>query len=155
LTLTALDLNNEVHDSVSLFDAHWQSPFDRISQHHPIAVSLYYEDQKEESARKSKNIREERIPKFLGYFANVLQANSQNGVLVGSKISYADLAVFQVVDGLQFAFPKRMKALEQKSEYKPVFDLKKKIEGSEGIAAYLKSDRRQKYSMGVFVRTPF
>lgn len=44
-----------------------------------------------------------------------------------------------------------MKSIEADQQYKPVFDLKKKIAESEGISAYLKSDRRQKYSMGVFV----
>lgn len=151
LALTALDLNNEIHDSVSpIHGRAWRPWLKVVHQHHPVAVSLYYEDQKEESKRKSKNIREERIPKFLGYFANVLKANG-NGVLVGHKISYADLVLFQVVDGMQFAFPKRLKALEQDQQYKPVFDLKRKIADSEGVAAYLKSDRRQEYSMGVFV----
>ena len=37
-----------------------------------IRDSLYYEDQKDEAAAAAKGFREERIPKFLGYFEDVL-----------------------------------------------------------------------------------
>lgn len=115
-------------------------------------MSLYYEDQKEESKKKAKNIREERIPKFLTYFNNVIKSNSSHsGFLVGDKATYADLALFQVVDGMQFSFPKCLKKLEASGDYKEVFELKKKIEETKQIKDYLQSDKRQKYSMGVFV----
>lgn len=120
------------------------------SQHHPVAVSLYYEDQKEESKRKSKDIRETRIPKFFDYFNSVLKTNG-TGHLVGSKVTYADLSLFQVVDGLQFAFPKCLKRIAGDDKYSQVFKLKKSIEETPQIAEYLKSDKRAKYSMGVFV----
>ena len=51
LQLTIADLIAEVHDS-----------------HHPIAGSFYYEDQKAEAARRTKYLRDERLPKYLGYF---------------------------------------------------------------------------------------
>jgi glutathione S-transferase len=84
LALTALDLLNEAHDT-----------------HHPIAVMDYYEDQKEESLKKSADFRKARLPKFLGYFDRVLKLNEEgNGLFfVGSELTYADLVIWQVLDG--------------------------------------------------------
>ncbi|KAK9900925.1 glutathione S-transferase [Cystobasidium minutum MCA 4210] len=136
LTLTVLDLNNEIHDT-----------------HHPISVALYYEDQLEESKKKAKDVRENRIPKFFDYFNNVLKSNG-SGYLVGNAVTYADLALFQVVDGIQFAFPNCMKRIEKEGKYAEVFKLKKTIENTPQIAEYLQSEKRQKYSMGVFRHYP-
>lgn len=119
-------------------------------QHHPISVALYYEDQLEESKKKAKDVRENRIPKFFDYFNNVLKSNG-SGYLVGNAVTYADLALFQVVDGIQFAFPNCMKRIEKEGKYAEVFKLKKTIENTPQIAEYLQSEKRQKYSMGVFV----
>lgn len=82
LALTALDgLSNEPHDC-----------------HHPIASGLYYEDQKEESLRKSKDYVANRLPKFVGYFERVLKskASGDGPWLYGGKLTYADLVLFQV-----------------------------------------------------------
>lgn len=84
LTLTALDgLSNEPHDC-----------------HHPIATGLYYEDQKEESLRKSKDYVANRLPKFLGFFERALksEASGDGPWLYGGKLTYADLVLFQVRD---------------------------------------------------------
>lgn len=84
LTLTALDLTNEAHDT-----------------HHPVGLTLYYEDQKEESLRKAENFRESRMPKFFNFFERVLKGNKEgNGkYLVGDKLTYADTTLWQTVDG--------------------------------------------------------
>jgi glutathione S-transferase len=82
LALTALDgFSNEVHDC-----------------HHPIATGLYYEDQKEESIRKSKDYVKNRLPKFLGYFERVLQSkpSGEGPWLYAGRLTYADLVLFQV-----------------------------------------------------------
>lgn len=55
LRLTIADLIEEVHDG-----------------HHPVSGGLYYEDQKREAAKRTKALREERLPKYLGYFARIL-----------------------------------------------------------------------------------
>jgi glutathione S-transferase len=60
LQLTMADLVAEVHDS-----------------HHPIAGSLYYDQQKDEAARRTKHLREERLPKYLGYFNRLLEKNGR------------------------------------------------------------------------------
>ncbi|MCJ1305530.1 hypothetical protein MMC08_008344 [Hypocenomyce scalaris] len=139
LTLTALDLSNEAHDV-----------------HHPVGVSLYYEDQKEEAIRKAQDVRENRLPKFLGHFEGVLKGNEEEGkgkYLVGEKLTYADTTLWQVVDGFYFAFPKEMAHLAKSGKYPLVFDsfypnIKEKL------TEYLESERRLEYSMGIYRHYP-
>jgi len=140
-TLTALDLNNETHDV-----------------HHPISVGLYYEDQKTEALRRSKDFRENRIPKFLGFFERVLKGNEAKGkgkYLVGDKLSYADTTLWHVVDGLKFAFPKEMEAREKAGEFPLLMGtFYKSVKEEPGIKEYLASDRRQKFSEGIYRHYP-
>ncbi|KAK5135424.1 hypothetical protein LTR08_005212 [Meristemomyces frigidus] len=141
LALTALDLNNEMHDS-----------------HHPIAGALYYEDQKPESLRKSQDVREMRIPKFLSYFERTLKHNEKTGngqglYLVGDKLTYADTTVWQVLDGCMFAFPKEMEA--RKQEFPALLGkFYENVKEESGLKEYLVSKRRLPYSMGVFRHYP-
>ncbi|EST10034.1 Thioredoxin-like fold [Kalmanozyma brasiliensis GHG001] len=143
LTLTALDLNNETHDT-----------------HHPISVSSYYEDQKEEAKQRAADFRANRLPKFLQVFELALGPNEvgldrmKEGALRmwGSKTTVADLTVFQVIDGLQFALPKCMQKLKDSGKYKHVFRLHKEIRAE--LKGYLNSDRRKPYSDGVFRHYP-
>jgi glutathione S-transferase len=89
LQLTIADFVAEAHDT-----------------HHPIASSEYYEKQKAAAKRRSKDFREHRLPKFLGYFERVLERNSARGPgMVGVRFTYADVSLAQVVAGLRYAFP--------------------------------------------------
>ncbi|HUH93890.1 MAG TPA: glutathione S-transferase [Casimicrobiaceae bacterium] len=89
LQLTIADFVVEIHDT-----------------HHPIAGGLYYEQQKAAAKRRAKDFREERLPKFLGYFERVLARNPGRGPgLVGAKVTYVDLSMAQVIAGLRYAFP--------------------------------------------------
>lgn len=115
--------------------------------HHPIAPSLYYEDQKPEAKRRAEDFTTNRIPKFLTHFETVLQSN-KTGVLVGSSVSTADLTLFQVIDGLTYAFPKRMNTLRTSNEYTSVFQLYEKIKGE--LKEYLNGKRRLEYSSGLY-----
>jgi glutathione S-transferase len=137
--LTALDLNNEAHDT-----------------HHPIAISAYYEDQKEESLKKAKEFRESRIPKFLGFFERVLKGNEEQGkgkYLVGTRLSYADTTLWHVLSGLLFAFPKELEA--RKGDYKLLFDtFYPSVQEQNGLKEYLASDRRLPFSLGIFRHYP-
>jgi len=86
LILTILDLNNETHDT-----------------HHPISVSSYYEDQKDEAIKRAKDFRENRLPKFFDHFEKNLQRNEEgNWLFEGQGASVADLCLFQVVDGVSY-----------------------------------------------------
>lgn len=140
LTLTALDgLSNEAHDT-----------------HHPIATNLYYEDQKEEAKRKATDYIQNRLPKFLGYFERVLQSEASKGGewLYGGQLTYADLVLFQTVDGVLFAFPKAMGELRKSGKYDGVFALVERVRERENIKEYLASERRQPYNMGIYRHYP-
>ena len=89
LQLTIEDFIVEIHDT-----------------HHPVGGSFYYEEQKAEAKRRSKAFRENRLPKFLGYFERVLKCNpAGDRHMVGARMSYVDLSMAQVVAGLRYAFP--------------------------------------------------
>lgn len=135
VTLTALDLSNEVHDS-----------------HHPIAVMMYYEEQKEEALKRSADLRETRIPKFFSYFERTLKGNGDGKYLVGGKLTYADLTVWQVLDGLLFAFPKEMEA--RKKEFGELFKFYETLKEEKGLKEYLASGRRLPYGDGLFRQYP-
>ena len=90
LQLTLADFVVEVHDT-----------------HHPVGGGLYYEEQKAEARRRSREFVAQRLPKYLGYFERVIERNADGRKwLVGRQLTYADLSMAQVVAGLQYAFPK-------------------------------------------------
>ncbi|KAF5655074.1 glutathione S-transferase [Fusarium sp. NRRL 25303] len=156
IVLTILDgFVNELHDT-----------------HHPIAISLYYEDQKGESKKKSEYFIKERLPKYFKYMQRVLDAKTsgEGPWLYGDSLTYADLVLFQVgdtytmsikfsfewltthqaVDGTKFAFPKSTEALKKSGEYDGVFKLYDAVKERPNISKYLQSDRRRKYSEGIW-----
>ena len=96
LQLTITDLVKEIHDT-----------------HHPISTALYYEDQRPAAKRYTREFWRHRVPKLLGYFEDVLK-HSGGPYVFGRKVSYVDLSLFQIVEGLRYAFPKRMKRFEKK-----------------------------------------
>jgi glutathione S-transferase len=135
LQLTMADFLVEIHDT-----------------HHPIGSGLYYEDQKPESKRRSEDFVTRRAPKFLNYFERVLVSNG-TGFLVGRRLTYADLSLFQIVAGLRFAFPKAMTRLEKK--HKRVVALHDRVSERPRIAHYLASPRRIAFNqMGIFRKYP-
>ncbi|CAG9942039.1 unnamed protein product [Clonostachys rosea f. rosea IK726] len=124
--------------------------------HHPISVAAYYEDQKPEAKKRSKFFIEERIPKFLGYAQRVLEAETsgEGPWLYGDSLTYADLVLFQSIDGTQFAFPKTFQKLKESGKYDGVFKLYDTIKERPAIKEYLASDRRQKYGDGIWRHYP-
>ena len=60
----------------------------------------------------------------------------------------------QVVDGAEFAFPRRTAALHKSGEYEKVFALKARIEKEAGIKIYIAEGRRQPFSLGLFRHYP-
>lgn len=133
LQLTLADAVTEAHDT-----------------HHPITTGLYYEDQKKEAAQRAKVFREQRIPQFLTWFETVLTRNPQgNSHLVGARLSYADLSLFQLVDGLLYAFPKATKRALRKTP--GVVSLHASVAQHRRVAVYLASERRLAFNQdGIF-----
>jgi glutathione S-transferase len=129
LQLTIADVVAEAHDT-----------------HHPIAASAYYEDQKREASRRAGAFVKERIPKYLGYFERVL--DRQGGAhLVGRSLSYVDLSMFQLLEGLTYAFPRAMR----RQRVPRLRMLARRVAAYEPVAEYLASERRLPFSEeGIF-----
>jgi glutathione S-transferase len=131
LQLTITDLVVHIHDT-----------------HHPISGWLYYEEQKPAAKRRTADFWRYRVPKFLGYFERVLK-NNGGRCMVGRKLTYVDLSLFQIVEGLRYAFPKRMKRFEKKVPL--LVALHDRVAKRPRIAAYLTSERRIPFSQwGIF-----
>jgi glutathione S-transferase len=122
LMLTIADLANEAHDT-----------------HHPIGVSLYYEDQKPEALRRANDFVKHRMPKFLGYFERLLERGDRRHLL-GSTLSYVDLGIFQLLSGLKYAFPRASERLAP--ELPLLHGLKERVAAAPHVSAYLASPRR-------------
>jgi glutathione S-transferase len=132
LQLTVADLVLEIHDT-----------------HHPLGPSLYYEDQIGPAKKRSGEFWKERVPKYLGYFEQLLQGGG--AYVTGRKLTYVDLSLFQIVEGLRYAFPRRMKAFERKIP--GLVDLHDRVAARPNIKAYLESDRRIAFNEdGIFRR---
>ena len=133
LQLTVTDLVAEVHDT-----------------HHPIAGSLYYDDQRPEAKRRADVFRAERAAKFLGYFERVLARNPAGPAhLVGDALSYPDLGLFQIVAGLRYAFPRATARLAP--AVPQVMALHDRVAALPRVAAYLASPRRIAFNAdGIF-----
>jgi glutathione S-transferase len=113
------------------------------STHHPITGYLYYEEQRAAAKLATKYFWRYRLPKFMRYFERVLQKSGGPCVL-GRKLSYVDLSLFQIVEGLRYAFPKRMKRFERKVPL--LVALHERVAKRPRIAAYLASPRRIPFS---------
>jgi glutathione S-transferase len=137
LQLTVADLLSEVHDT-----------------HHPVASGLYYKDQKKEARRRSADFLRNRVPKYLSYFERVLAKNPRGARhLVGSKLTYADLSLFQIMVGLNYAFPRAMKKTAR--QYRRLAALRDRVQQRPNIAAYLASPRRIPFNEdGIFRHYP-
>lgn len=138
LQLTIADMVTEAHDA-----------------HHPIGASLYYEEQKQEALRRAPLFLNERIPKFLTYFERALSSNgaSKGKHLVGTNLSYVDLSMFQLLRGLDYAFPNAMKA--RAADIPKLIALRDRVAADRRIAAYLASDRHVPFNQyGIFRHYP-
>lgn len=130
LQLTIADLVGEIHDS-----------------HHPIAGSLYYEDQRVEARRRAANLRETRLPKYLDYFEQVLERGGGHHAV--HEFSYADLSLFQLMSGLAYAFPRAMQRIARGLPL--LCALRQRVAQRPRIAAYLDSPRRLPFNeSGIF-----
>jgi glutathione S-transferase len=137
LQLTVEDLVVDVHDT-----------------HHPVAMTRYYEEQQVEAGRRAGFFTGERAPELLGYFENVLQRNpGARGYLVGRRLSYVDLSMFQVVEGLRYAFPNMMARLEP--QIPGLVGLHARVARRPNVATYLASGRRLPFNEdGIFRHYP-
>lgn len=135
--LTIADMVAEAHDT-----------------HHPIAVDLTYEEQQPEALRRATAFCRSRLPKFLGWFEQIIVRNPAGPRhLVAGKLSYADLSLFQLVEGLRYAFPQATQRVLATTP--AVVDLHDRVAELPRVAAYLRSPRRIPFNeQGIFRRYP-
>ena len=126
LQLTVTDLVVLIHDT-----------------HHPVSGWLYYEEQKPAAKRRTADFWRHRMPKYFGYFERVLE-NNGGKFMVGRRLSYVDLSMFQIVEGLRYAFPKHMKRFEKRVPL--LVALHDRVAARPRIKAYLASERRIPFS---------
>ena len=120
--------------------------------HHPLGPGLYYEDQLEEAKRAAAGFVKERIPKYLGWVEDIVRRGSGDHV-VGGRFSYVDLSVFQVIEGLTYAFPNAMKRFS--TEIPRLLAIRDAVASRPRVAAYLASPRRIAWSKhGLFRHYP-
>jgi len=135
LQLTVTDFVMEIHDT-----------------HHPVGSGLYYEDQKPEAKRFAGNFLKDRVPKYLGYFETVIEKSGGPHTL-GRKFTYMDLSLFQLVEGLRYAFPNAMRRAEKKTPR--VVAVHDRALNRAGVQKYLVSPRRIAFNeMGIFRHYP-
>ncbi len=126
LQLTIADLVVRIHDT-----------------HHPVSGWLYFEEQRPAAKRRTQDFWRYQVPKMLGYFERVLQKNGGK-YTVGRSLSYVDLSLFQIVEGMRYAFPKRMRRYEKKIP--GLVALRDRVAKRPRIKAYLASERRIPFS---------
>jgi glutathione S-transferase len=135
LQLTLADFLVEVHDT-----------------HHPVGANFYYEDQQPEARRRGEDFRRRRAPKFLGWFEHVLKSGG-GPFLTGRRLAYADLSLFQVADGLRYAFPRA--AAKWEKRHPRITELHARVAARTRIKAYLANSRRIPFNeMGIFRHYP-
>jgi glutathione S-transferase len=122
--------------------------------HHPITAELHYEDQKKEAKRCAEYFIRGRLPRYLGYFEDILKRNSKGSEYVlGKKATYVDLSLFQMIEGLRYAFPRAMTQLER--THPRIVVLRDRIARRRRLAAYLASPRRIPFNQeGIFRHYP-
>lgn len=137
IQLTIADMVDEAHDT-----------------HHPVGAGLYYEQQKPEALRRAKEFCSERLPKFMHWFEAILRRNPAGPRhLVAGRLSYADLSLFQLVEGLRYAFPKSAERVLAGTP--TVLELHERVATLPRVAAYLRSERRIPFNeQGIFRRYP-
>jgi len=145
LQLTIADAVAEAHDT-----------------HHPISSSLYYEDQKGPAKARSAAFIDERMPKFLGYFEKVLARRATENAThhagkaayIGGKVcTYADLSLFQLIEGLHYAFPRGMHNFSKL--FPRLSGLREAVAERPRLKTYLHSKRRIAFNQeGIFRHYP-
>ena len=124
------------------------STFDEVTIFQPARPPLIWSS---EAKRRARGFREERAPKFLGWFETVLRNNiASRKVLVGRRPGYVDFSLFQVVEGLAYAYPRLWARIG--SEYPLVTAHRQRIAEYPALQTYFRSQRRLDFNTGGLFR---
>ena len=135
LQLDITDIVAEVHDT-----------------HHPLSTGQYYEDQKDAAKHRARDFRENRIPKYCDHFESA--AGAHDGPFVaGERWSHVDTSLFLLIEGLHYAFPRAMAAVQNR--YPRLHALRDAVTELEGVRAYRSSARNLPFDEnGIFRHYP-
>ena len=116
------------------------------SVHHPISGAQYYQDQMEAAFAKAQDFRDLRIPKYLDHFERALEQMG-GPFMLGDGWSHVDTSLFQLMEGLDYMFPRRMRELDY-----PRLELcRSAVTEIESVEDYLASERRLDFNEdGIF-----
>ncbi|MBI4814756.1 MAG: glutathione S-transferase family protein [Deltaproteobacteria bacterium] len=135
LQLTVTDFVAEIHNT-----------------HHPVSPSLYFEDQVEEAKRATHHFLESRMPKYLRHFEKTATRSGGPWIL-GDAMTYVDLSMFQLHEGLSYAFPQSFVTFRARIPH--LVSIVEAVRRLEQVQKYLSSERRLSFNQhGLFRRYP-
>jgi len=131
LLLTISDTVSEIHDL-----------------HHPVSIAQTYEQQKDVAQQCAKEFHQNRLQQWIAFYSKLLLGRNW---LVKNQLSVADLALFQLVSGIEYAFPRAFAKLMSPELLHHQAQTRK----IETIKNYLDSSRRQSFNeAGIFRHYP-
>jgi len=114
---------------------------------HPVQDGASYTTQKEEGDKASKAWTEKRMQVWLQHFEKTVKRNAGKPVAGGPKLTYADFALFHVLDACQSQF--NIEFYEfcwDKADIPALKAFKAAMEERPNLKAYFASDRRMPWA---------
>lgn len=134
IALTIMDVVKEAHDT-----------------HHPLGASLYYDDQKEAAKKNADQFLHDRLPRFFKHFETTMDRSG--GPYLMGEFSYVDLMMFQLMEGLKYAFPHGFE--DKVSEAERLLELHDRVCTRPRLETYCGSERRMPFNEhGIFRHYP-
>ena len=100
LQLTIADLVLEIHDT-----------------HHPLGPSLYYEDQRAPAKRRTEDFWKARVPKYLGYFEELVR-HSETSTVIREIMAETEAVAAKLGIELPISIDQRMAGAEKVGAHK-------------------------------------
>jgi glutathione S-transferase len=118
------------------------------SSFHPVKNTMSYNDQKEEGDKASKEWSKTRMLIWLAYFEKICSKNATptSPIAGGESLTYADFALFQVLDATVSQFENETCDLAWTTTEVPALkQFHEAIKNRPKLKAYLQADRCPKY----------
>lgn len=105
--------------------------------HHPIAVGLHYEEQRDAAKERAHHFLANRLGSWLDHFERIVSHGE--GHQVPGVMTYADFMARFVIRGIEYAFPSTFD--RHRPQIPSLLSLTERVEARPALAAYLVSDR--------------
>ena len=108
--------------------------------YHPLSYSGSYESQQEPAKATIAEFLEARLPVFTGVLERQLASNSEGGgYYIGASMTFADIAVYQLVRGWRSSQPIHWEA--SKASHPLLVGFASRMDSEARVAAFLASDK--------------